>query len=355
MACRGTDSAMSNDPSRDQRRLSLERLRLDAGGRWPEILVSLGIPAATLTKQNKPCPGCGGRDRFSFTDKHGSGSFVCRAMDRQGGDGFELVMHYLGCDLRQALAAVSDALGGVAPAMPPVRREAPKASPAKDDGEALRRMWKEAAPPEQGDPVWRYLERRGCLPAVMPSTLRFHPSLPYWLSDGGRPVRLGNYPAMLAAVQGPDGVTVAIHRTYLGHDGDKAAVRFPDDGECLPVKKLKVRKEGVMPGAAIRLFPVNGATLVVAEGVETALAVHALTGAPVWACVSANGLATVVLPPEAGEIVVASDHDPSGVGQRAAAALVERLKQEGRAGCVLFPSTPGLDWLDVLNAERSPA
>lgn len=355
MERRGSSSAMRIHHSPDSGQLSLERLRLNAGGRWPDILVSLGIPAASLTKQNKPCPACGGRDRFSFTDKHGSGSFVCRAMDRQGGDGFELVMHYLGCDLRGALASVSDALGGVTSAMHPVRREAPKAAPGKDDGEALRRMWKEAAPPEQGDPVWRYLERRGCLPAVMPSTLRFHPSLPYWLSDGGKPVRLGNYPAMLAAVQGPDGVTVAIHRTYLDHDGCKAVVRNPSNSECFPVKKLKVRKEGVMPGAAIRLFPVNGAKLVVAEGVETALAVHALTGAPVWACVSANGLATVVLPSEAGEIVVASDHDPSGVGQRAAAALVERLKQEGRAGCVLFPSTPGLDWLDVLNAERSPA
>ena len=110
-----------------------------------------------------------------------------------------------------------------------------------------------------------------------------------------------------------------------------------------------------MPGAAVRLFPVSGTRLVLAEGIETALAVHVLTGAPVWACVSASGLASVVLPPEAKEVFVAADHDPNGVGQRAAQVLVERMRQEGRAGCVLFPSTPGLDWLDVLNAERSPA
>ncbi len=334
--------------------MPIDLVRLAANGRWPDILVAIGIPAASLSKKAKPCPACGGSDRFSFTDKHGSGSFVCRGLDRQGGDGFELVMHYLGCDLRGAITAVSNALGGaVISATPTVRPM--HAAVARDHGEALRRMWKEAAPPVQGDPVWRYLERRGCLPAVMPSTLRCHPSLPYWIADGGKPVRLGAYPAMLAAVQGADGITVAMHRTYLQHDGDKAVVRDPESGEALPVKKLKARKEGVMPGAAVRLFPVAGARLVVAEGIETALAVHVLTGAPVWACVSASGLASVVLPLEAKEVFVAADHDPNGVGQRAAQALAERMKQEGRAGCVLFPSTPGLDWLDVLNAERSPA
>lgn len=89
-------------------RLSLAELRITAAGRWPELLVGLGLPAECLTSQNKPCPACGGQDRFSFTDKHGSGSFVCRAMERQGGDGFELVMHCLGCDLRGALAAVAE-------------------------------------------------------------------------------------------------------------------------------------------------------------------------------------------------------------------------------------------------------
>lgn len=353
MACQGTDSAMLKDRSFDQR-LSLERLRFDAIGRWPEILVAVGVPAESLSRNAKPCPACGGKDRFSFTDRRGSGSFVCRGLDRQGGDGFELVMHYLGCDLRAALAAVSDALGG-APCQPAAARVLPVERTSRDDGEALRRVWKEAAPPVQGDPVWRYLEQRGCLPAEMPATLRCHPSLPYWLTDGGKPTRLGSFPAMLAAVQGQDGVTVAIHRTYLHHDGSKAVVRDPAGGDSLPVKKLKARKEGVMPGAAVRLFPVAGGRLVVAEGIETALAVHILTGAPVWACVSASGLASVVLPPEAGEVFVAADHDPSGTGQRAAQVLTERLKQEGRAGCVLFPSTPGLDWLDVLNAERSQA
>ena len=160
---------------------------------------------------------------------------------------------------------------------------------------------------------------------------------------------------MLAAVQGREGMTVAIHRTYLTPDGNKLVLHDEANGERLPVKKLKTRRAGVMQGAAIRLFPADGRRLVVAEGIETALAVHVLTGAPAWAAVSANGLATLDFPQGVGDIVIAADHDPNGVGQRAANALRKKLMQEERAGCVLFPSTPGLDWLDVLNAERSLA
>lgn len=335
-------------------RLSLAELRITAAGRWPELLVGLGLPAECLTSQNKPCPACGGQDRFSFTDKHGSGSFVCRAMERQGGDGFELVMHFLGCDLRGALAAVADALGGVASPRPPAVRTVPE-KPGRDDGEALRKLWREALPVVDGDPVSLYLAQRGVLPAAMPLALRCHPALPYWQTGGARPVRLGAFPAMLAAVQGGDGVTVAIHRTYLNVQGGKLALFDQASGEALPVKKLKTRREGVMPGAAVRLFSPVDKRLVVTEGVETALAVYRITGVPVWACVSAAGLASVVLPSDVQEVFIAADNDPNGAGQRAARVLEERLKQEGRAGCVLFPSTPGLDWLDVLNAERSPA
>lgn len=216
-------------------------------------------------------------------------------------------------------------------------------------------MWKEAAIPLQGDPVWRYLERRGCLPAVMPSTLRFHPALPYWTADGGKPVRLGSYPAMLAAVQGADGITVAIHRTYLQHDGCKAVVRDPVSGDSLPVKKLKARKEGVMPWE--RLFGCFGLWRS-ASGrgrIETASAVHVMTGAPVWACVSASGLGFGGFAAGGqGGVCCWRSRSKRGLA-RAAQALAERMKQEGRAGCVLFPSTPATDWLDVLNAERSPA
>jgi len=336
-------------------RLSLNELRAAAGGRWPELLITLGLPAESLTPKNKACPACGGHDRFSFNDKHGSGSFVCRAHDRQGGDGFELLMHFLGCDLRGALAAVAEAIGGNVGPLPRLAPPAAVVPPVRDDGEALRRLWQAAGPVTESDPVGRYLARRVIFPVSMPPVLRCHLALPYWLTGGAHPVRLGSFPAMLAAVQGGDGVTVAIHRTYLAMDGEKADLLDPASGDALPVKKLKTRREGVMPGAAVRLFEPVGGRLAVAEGIETALAVNLITGVPVWACVSASGLASVVLPPAVTQVLVAADNDHNSAGQRAAKLLAERLKQEGRRVEVLFPSTPGLDWLDVLNAEMSQA
>ncbi len=339
-------------------RLSINELRSTARGRWIDILISLGLPEESLTRQNKPCPACGGTDRFSFTDNSGSGSFVCRSHDRLGGDGFELVMHFLGCDLPGALVKVSAALSINSPSVPVnlPRQPAPKL-PANDkrDSATLRRLWHEAGVVTVGDPVYRYLERRGIRLQSAPPVLRFHPALPYWLTGGKHPVRLGVFPAMLAAVQGEDGLSVAIHRTYLQPDGQKADIRDPKTGVSLPAKKLKTRGDGVMPGASIRLFtPVDG-RLAVTEGIETALAVHLITGIPVWACVSASGLASAWLPPEVLQVVVAADNDRNGAGQKAANALAERLSGEGRKVDVLFPSTPGLDWLDVLNSERIEA
>lgn len=350
----------SQSPSLKNRRLSLAELRMRAAGRWPEILIALGLPAESLTRQNKPCPACGGTDRFSFTDKEGCGSFVCRALDRQGGDGFELVRHWLGGDLRTALGAVADALdngGSPLPTKIPgaAIKDKEPAKPKQGGGEALRRLWGASAPLRPDDPAGRYLTGRGLRICSALPALRCHPDLPYWHTVHDHPCRLGSCPALLAAVQGEDGITVALHRTYLTADGRKAVFLNPDSGEQLAVKKLKTRGERVMPGAAVRLFPPADGRLAVAEGIETGLAVRQVTGLPVWACVSASGLAAVMLPLDVREVFITADNDESSTGQRAADALAARLRQEGRQVEVLFPSLPGQDWLDVLNAEGSPA
>lgn len=339
-------------------RLQVADLRRQVRRRWPEILTALGMPDASLTKTNKPCPACGGADRFSFTDKDGSGSFVCRALGRQGGDGFQLVMHWLACDFPTALEAVARVLGEQpAPyrAAPSLART-PPASARRDRAHALRECWREAAPLTCEDPSGSYLARRGLLLAAYPPVLRHHSALVYWhVRDGQSPVRLGSHPAMLAAVQGTDGRVVGLHRTYLTTGGEKAVIPDPSTGKPLPVKKLMTREEGVMPGAAIRLYPIQEGRLAVAEGIETALAVRQSCGLPTWACVSANGLSAVILPPEAQIVLIAADNDRNGAGQRAAHALAKRLEQEGRRAEVIVPSLPGMDWLDVLKAERGPA
>lgn len=322
-------------------------VRAAAAGRWADILARIGLPEKALTKRNKPCPVCGGTDRFSFIDDQ-RGAFVCRGLDNQGGDGFALVMHWLGCDFMTALDAVADALGmgGAAPSFTPdVRRtaiaETPRPVP-RDNGGALA-AWNKGKPLTECSPAGLYLKRRGL--SVPPTDeLRHIRILNYW-HDGAV---LGRWPAMLARITCADGGFAGIHRTYLNHAGDKAALT-DRDGVALPCKKLAVVRQGVMRGAAVRLFPPESGRLALAEGIETALAVRQGSGLPVWACVSAFGLEHVVLPDGVRDVFIFADNDASNTGQRAAERLRRRLLGAGCAVRVFTPSVVGYDWLNVLN------
>src|SRR5271155_2438158 len=75
-----------------------------AHGQWLSILERLGVDAGVLPPRNQPCPACGGKDRFQFTDKYGDGNYVCRGCGP--GDGFALLQRCLGWNFVEALEAV---------------------------------------------------------------------------------------------------------------------------------------------------------------------------------------------------------------------------------------------------------
>jgi hypothetical protein len=58
-------------------------------GRWLHILTDFGINVTT--KPGQPCPICGGKDRFHYTNKHGNGTYICRQCTPEGGSGFKLL------------------------------------------------------------------------------------------------------------------------------------------------------------------------------------------------------------------------------------------------------------------------
>ena len=87
--------------------------------------------------------------------------------------------------------------------------------------ELAQKIWNEGKPVQQGDEVSRYLRNRGLFLTEFPNTLRVHPSLGYYVTEGDVSKRVADYPAMLALVQDPDGGFVTLHRTYL-KDGQKA-------------------------------------------------------------------------------------------------------------------------------------
>lgn len=79
--------------------------------RWQEIHAAIGIDPKFLRNKHQPCPACGGEDRFRYDDKDGKGTFICTHWESGAGDGFGLVMHFLGCDFQTALKQVSGILG----------------------------------------------------------------------------------------------------------------------------------------------------------------------------------------------------------------------------------------------------
>ncbi len=216
----------------------------------------------------------------------------------------------------------------------------------------LQQVWRESTTDRAR--IVAYLEHRGltpdCLDAVPDDVVRFHPTLPYWdIAENGDPVRLGDFPAMIARVTDLSGKGVTLHRTYL----DPAGPGKLNLGNDSPAKKLMTPTEnGGTRGASIKLEPAKS-VLGLAEGIETALAVTVATGQPCWSCVSAHGLETVKIPEEVRAVHIWADNDASGVGQAVAERLASQLHSEGRSVYVHTPSRVGADWLDVFAASGS--
>jgi phage/plasmid primase-like uncharacterized protein len=116
----------------------------------------------------------------------------------------------------------------------------------------------------------------------------------------------------------------------------------------------KIERWGLGPktGNAARLFPAEGPQVVIAEGVEDALAAGELTGLPAWAALSAGNMAELVLPSRLREVLILGDRDANEVGRVNAHKLAARLRAEGRYVEVRLPTT-GKDANDVLRAERA--
>jgi putative DNA primase/helicase len=248
---------------------------------------------------------------------------------RDGARGL-IVKCFAGCSAADVLAKIGD------PGAPPdpavlARQHADDERAAARRTAIARDIWRTSTPAGEDSLVAIYLATRQILLPV-PASLRMHgPFGPY----GEHKPSGSRRPQMIAAVQHVErpGV-VAVHRTYLAADGyGKASVE--------PQRMIL----GPAHGGGVRLARV-AETLLVAEGIETALSAMQATGLPAWAALSTAGLSALVLPPKVCTVIILADHDPAG--QAAAQAAGSRWLSEGRRVKVALPPKAGTDFNDIL-------
>lgn len=347
-------------------------VRRRAEGRWEDIYARLApeLDAAIRVKgRHVPCPVHGGKDGFRLHKTATNGLAVCNTCREFAGkylDGFAVLMWLRGWRFPQALEAVASIVApealreGRAAYAPPVARVEPRVRAKTPEDlqkdldvvAKMRRVWDGSVPiwHPSAALAWRYLESRGLQQPTrdqgLDGALRFIPELEWWDIETGE---CDLFPAIIGRVQSREGMTLALHRTYLAKDGrGKAPVAEP--------KKMMSRPASVsIHTGAIRLGPAIKGVVAVAEGLETALAVHAFTGYACWSLVSSS-LMRSFLPPEGVRgVAIFADHDVSGGGLEAATALQEALKAKGVQTRLELPPGPipagakSVDWLDLYN------
>ncbi len=196
---------------------------------------------------------------------------------------------------------------------------APAGSP-----EAARRLFA-ASRPIVGSIAEAYLRERGITALRDCTALRFYPRC-YYRQDGETAAGAReDWPAVVAAITGLDGMMTGAHRTWLDPSGRmKAPVATPR------------RAMGHLLGNAVRFgraFDVMAA----GEGIETMLSLRSVMPTlPMAAALSANHLAALLLPSTLRRLYIARDNDPAG--QRAADTLTGRAHEGGIEALVLLPT-----------------
>lgn len=287
-----------------------------AAGKWPDILFALGIDRKYLKKKHGPCPICGGKDRFRFDDRNNGGSFYCGGCGP--GDAFTLLQRAKGMTAAESLKAVAQFLPDGCPRCLPGEPVIKKVSSTpvqiwqqretehnhKEREKALA-IWDASRNLWFDDLVMTYLTKTRGIPLINPpDDIRIHPCLEYWKSsEGETPTLIGTFPAMVAAARNSRGNITGVHITYLTEDSRKLSDERTE---------RKARKQrGTIKGAAVRLMPASH-ELMIAEGIETALAASILLGKPCWSVLSSTNIQNFRIPEGVKKLTLCVDSDDAG-------------------------------------------
>ena len=250
----------------------------------------------------------------------------------EGGDALDLVCAVLGLSKSEAIAWSKRWLGlGNGQVAEPRHLEGRPITPC--DSDRWRRPW-DAARPITGTIAEAYLRYRG-LSFADPTgdVLRFTPRQARRDPHG----ELEHRPALLALLRDVHrGEPCGTINIYL----------MPNGRDRLRDRKAKTTW-GRLAGAAVMLDDFAEVTLglVVAEGVETAIALRTAGLRPLWAAGGAGNLGS--LPVLSGIECLTAAADADEPGQQAAAKVIRRWRAAGRDVLTIAP--PAGDWADQIH------
>lgn len=300
-------------------------------GKWPGVLLELGVKKEFLDGYHGPCPFCGGEDRFRFDNWEGNGTYYCNQCG--SGDGWKFAQLYFGLPFKTLADRIDKFINNI---------KVTKLKTNKDP-EKIRARLKEIqadlVPWELVEPVELYLHKRGLFHAngKPPATIKAHHALEYF--DKGKLV--GEFPAMVAYIINSAGAPVSMHITYLDSEGNQ--LKMFQSRKVLPY----LIDKPMVPH--IKLYPYAD-LMGVAEGVETAIAATNRFGVNTVSCLNAVNMEKYEPPQVCKELVIFGDNDYSFTGQKAAYLLANKLEVLSARELkvtVEIPTEAGTDWADV--------
>lgn len=286
----------------------------------------------------------GGRNKgtfYNFSDESQKGSMIDLWMTLKGGSAYDALM--AGCDF---LGMSRDDLNKAAAAIPP---KDPKEEEAEEKQRVEKRLrtarwlWDTASNKDGREEGLAYLRNRGIHMDPPPDRMRFRKLTKEDL------VKMNYDPALI-----PDTPVTAIVLRATNAQGDTTAVQQILTAEGVKLSKIvpdigNVKKtNGELTGSAVKFGDPKAEEVILAEGPETAMSIHAVTGKAVWVTLGTSNYTTLQIPRHVKRLLIAADIEPWGTGMAAAIRAKQHWEAAGvpEVGIAIPPVPPGKDSSD---------
>ena len=286
----------------------------------------------------------GGKNKgtfYNFSDESQKGSMIDLWMTIRGSSAYEALM--AGCDF---LGMSRDDINKAAAAIPPKdpkQEEEEERQRVEKRLRTARWLWDAASAKDGREEGLAYLRNRGIEITPQPDRMRFRKLTKDDL------VKMNYDPALI-----PDTPVTAIVLRATNAQGETTAVQQILTTEGVKLSKVvptigNVKKtNGELTGSAVKLGDPKAEEVILAEGPETGMSIHAATGKAVWITLGTSNYTTLQVPRHVKRLVIAADIEPWGTGMAAAIRAKQHWEEAGvpEVGIAVPPIPPGKDSSD---------